>query len=125
MKQLNTNIVDVELFVSCFMCLKSIEKYHDLTHLLLYTNTTKESELAQKYIDIILASNITNIQSNQIYNKSTHSGNCCNLDNQLQMFKDTQYGIISCVYIFGEGFNFPELNGVCIAKNMQSEIRIV
>ena len=29
------------------------------------------------------------------------------------------------VYIFGEGFDLPKLNGVCIAGNMQSETRIV
>ena len=29
------------------------------------------------------------------------------------------------MYIFGEGFDLPKLNGVCIAGNMQSETRIV
>ena len=29
------------------------------------------------------------------------------------------------MYIFGEGFDLPKLNGVCIAVNMYSETRIV
>jgi len=54
-----------------------------------------------------------------------HSKNCNNLENEVGYFKNKKYGIISCVYIFGEGFDLPKLNGVCIAGNMQSEIRIV
>ena len=30
-----------------------------------------------------------------------------------------------CVYIFGEGFDLPKLNGVVFAEQMTSEIRIV
>ena len=29
------------------------------------------------------------------------------------------------MYIFGEGFDIPKVNGVCVAENMTSEIRIV
>ena len=43
----------------------------------------------------------------------------------LNKFETYKYGIISCVQIFGEGVNCPILNGVCIACNMNSEIRIV
>lgn len=44
---------------------------------------------------------------------------------EMCQFKKAQYGIISCVYLFGEGFNLPELNGVVIGENMGTEIRIV
>ena len=107
------------------MCLKSFEKYNDLTHLLLYTNTTEDAELSKKYINEILSLNILSIQKEKIYNNSLHSKNCNNLDRELYKFKNAFYGIISCVYIFGEGFDLPKLNGVCIAGNMQSETRIV
>lgn len=40
-------------------------------------------------------------------------------------FKNAKYGIISCVYIFGEGFDLPKLNGIVIGEKMTSEIRIV
>jgi superfamily II DNA or RNA helicase len=122
---LKLNIINKEIFISCYMCLKSFEKYNNLTHLLLYTNTTQDAELSKKYIDDILSLNILSIPKEKIYNNSLHSKNCNNLDSEVYKFKETNYGIISCVYIFGEGFDLPKLNGVCIAGNMQSETRIV
>jgi superfamily II DNA or RNA helicase len=122
---LRLNIINKEIFISCYMCLKSFEKYTDLTHLLLYTNTTEDAELSKKYINEILSLNVLSIQKEKIYNNSLHSKNCNDLDSEVNKFKNTYYGIISCVYIFGEGFDLPKLNGVCIAGNMQSETRIV
>ena len=122
---LRLNIINKEIFISCYMCLKSFEKYNDLTHLLLYTNTTEDAELSKIYINEILSLNILSIQKEKIYNNALHSKNCNDLDNEVNKFKNTYYGIISCVYIFGEGFDLPKLNGVCIAGNMQSETRIV
>lgn len=122
---LRLNIINKEIFISCYMCLKSFEKYNDLTHLLLYTNTTEDAELCKIYINEILSLNILSIQKEKIYNNSLHSKNCNDLDSEVDKFKNTYYGIISCVYIFGEGFDLPKLNGVCIAGNMQSETRIV
>jgi predicted helicase len=118
------NVCDKELFISCYMCLKSIEKYTDLTHLLLYTNTTEDAEIAKKYIDEILSLNIITISKEDIYNNALHSKNCGNLELEINDFKDRKYGIISCVYIFGEGFDLPKLNGVCVSSNMRSETRI-
>jgi predicted helicase len=125
LSSLKLNVFNKEIFMSCYMCLKSFEKYTDLTHLLIYTNNTENSELAKKYIDDILSLNILSISQNRIYNNALHSKNCKNIDDELSKFKEASYGIISCVYIFGEGFDLPKLNGVCIAGNMQSEIRIV
>lgn len=122
---LRLNVFNKEIFISCYMCLKSFEKYSDLTHLLLYTNTTEDAELAKKYIDEILLLNILSIPKERIYNNALHSKNCNDLNGEVNKFKNTPYGIISCVYIFGEGFDLPKLNGVCIAGNMQSETRIV
>lgn len=122
---LRLNIINKEIFISCYMCLKSFEEYNDLTHLLLYTNTTEDAELSKKYINEILSLNVLSIPKEKIYNNSLHSKNCNDLDIEVNKFKNTYYGIISCVYIFGEGFDLPKLNGVCIASNMQSETRIV
>jgi len=122
---LRLNIINKEIFISCYMCLKSFEKYNDLTHLLLYTNTTDDAELAKKYINEILSLNIFLIPKEKIYNNCLHSKNCNDLDSEVYKFRNTSYGIISCVYIFGEGFDLPKINGVCITGNMQSEIRIV
>ena len=144
---LRLNITNKEIFISCYMCLISFEYYNDLTHLLLYTNTTEDAELSKKYINDLLNYNenlylkeeiinykksikeqinkLFQFRKNDIYNNSLHSKNCNDLDSEVYNFKKTHYGIISCVYIFGEGFDLPKLNGVCIAGNMQSETRIV
>ena len=115
-----------DLFLSAFMGLKSIEKYNDLTHVLIYTNKTENSELVKKYIDIILDLDIININKNDIYNKALHSNNKENIiEDEINKFKNASYGIISSVYIFSEGFDCPKLNGVVFAENMESEIRIV
>ena len=123
--KLRLNVCNKEIFISCYMCLKSFEKYTDLTHLLLYTNTTEDAELAKKYINDILSLDILSIHKHHVYNNSLHSKICHDLDGEVNKFKNATYGIISCVYIFGEGFDLPKLNGVCIAGNMQSETRIV
>jgi superfamily II DNA or RNA helicase len=123
--KLRLNVCNKELFISCYMCVKSLEKYNDLTHLLLYTNTTEDAELAKKYINDILSLDILSIHKHHVYNNSLHSKICHDLDAEVNKFKNATYGIISCVYIFGEGFDLPKLNGVCIAGNMQSETRIV
>ena len=144
---LRLDVNNKEIFTSCFMYLKSIEKYSDLTHLLLYTNTTKDAEIAKKYIDellnynekIYLKEEIINykksikeqinklfpFRKNDIYNNALHSKTSNNLDSELYKFENMPYGIISCVYIFSEGFNKPKLNGVCIACNMKSVTRII
>ena len=122
---LRLNIINKEIFISCYMCLKSFEKYNDLTHLLLYTNTIQDAELSKKYIDDILSLNILSISKEKIYNNSLHTKNCNDLDSEISKFTETYYGIISCIFKIGEGFDLPKLNGVCISGNMKSEIRIV
>ncbi len=115
-----------DLFLSCYMCIKSFERYDDLTHILLYTNTVEEANSAKKYIDVISAFYFPTANLNlNLYNNSLHSKNCNDLKGEIEQFENTPRGIISCVYIFGEGVDLPKLNGVCIAGNMQSEIRIV
>jgi superfamily II DNA or RNA helicase len=115
-----------DIFLAAKICLESFEKYSDLSHILLYTNTTEDAELAKKYIDEILQTKtFERFKKESVYNNALHSKNCVNLKSEIDNFKNASYGIISCVYIFGEGFDLPKLNGVCIAGNMQSEIRIV
>jgi len=125
-----------DLFLSAFMSLKSIEKYTELTHILIYTNKTENSELVKKYIDVLLTLNIININKENYYNKSLHSKSSENLNDiklpdgsikegEISKFKKASWGIISSVYIFGEGFDCPKLNGVVFGENMESDIRIV
>lgn len=43
----------------------------------------------------------------------------------LDNFEKSNFGIISCVYCLGEGWDFPLLDGVVFSENMTSNIRIV
>lgn len=122
---LGLNNVNKDIFISCYMSLKSFEKYNDLTHILLYANTIDDANLCKKYIDDLLFLNIMPSLRENFYNNSLHSGDGSNIETEVNKFKNCAYGIISSVYIFGEGFDLPKLNGVCIVGNMKSEIRIV
>ena len=122
---LGLNNVNKDIFISCYMSLKSFEKYTDLTHILLYANTIDDANLCKKYIDDLVSLNIVPSVRENFYNNSLHSGDGSNIETEVNKFKNCAYGIISSVYIFGEGFDLPKLNGVCIVGNMKSEIRIV
>ena len=116
----------VEIFISAYMTLKSIDSYDGLSHVLCYTNTTAHAELIHRFIDILLDKGIfPSLDKNEFYNKALHSGSKCILRHEVDIMKKKQRGIISCVYIFGEGFNLPKLNGVCFVENMVSIIRII
>jgi len=116
----------INLFMSAYMVLKMFEKVElKTTHTLIYTNTIESANIIKKYIDIIISKNIINgITAKNLYNKSLHSRNCININNEIILFINSQYAIIICIYLFGEGFNLPKLNSTCIAEPMSSEIRI-
>jgi len=135
-KYINSIMLHKELFLSAFMSLKSIEKYDELTHILIYTNKSEHADLVKKYIRILLELNIINIDKSNYYNKSLHSNSKKNLNDiklsngtikegEITKFKKASWGIISSVYIFGEGFDCHQLNGVVFGENMVSDIRIV
>lgn len=114
-----------DLFLSCYMTLKTIHSVTNLTHIFLYTNTIEDAELANHYIHLILLNNnIPLLTTENIYHNTLHSYSN-DIENEKKRFKDAKYGIISCVYMGGEGVNIPILNGVCVASTMKSEIRIV
>lgn len=122
---LHVDIDNYELFVSAYICLKSFEKMQGrLSHILIYTNTTENADKVARCIDQILDLGILGIRKEDVYNKAIHNKSCKNMQDELELFGSKPYGIISCVYIFGEGFDYPKLNGVCVAENMQSDNRI-
>lgn len=138
--RLNIQRANKDLFLSAYMSVKSIEKYSTegragpLTHMLLYTNTIEDADLANQYIRQIVEyipsderGRLVSFNPSDLYAKSLHSNTdqkIC-LKTELAEFTRSRFGIISCVYMFGEGVNIPELNCVCLASNMKSEIRIV
>jgi superfamily II DNA or RNA helicase len=119
------NLTDKNLFLSAFAVLQSINNFDGFTHILIYANKIENANKISNYIDILLKSRFCNIKN--IYNESINSKTLNNndLDEEINKFKKSQYGIISSVLIFGEGFDMPKLNGVCVAESMDSEIRIV
>lgn len=118
----NIDVEKKELFLAAYICLKSTLQYKNFTHTLIYTNSIESANLVNNYIEILIEKNVFNIIRNDIYNKSLHSK--ISLKNQLNNFIKSKYGIISCVYLFGEGFNLPKLTGAVFAENMGSDIRI-
>lgn len=129
LNKLVVSTVNKDIFLACYMSLKSMSEYNNLTHILLYTNNVIDATLAKEYIEKLLdynvSENIFEIDKTNFYNNALHSDNCKDLNSELLKFKKHKKGIISCVYMFGEGFDLPKINGVCIAGNMDSKIRIV
>lgn len=155
-KNLDIQVTNKELFISAYMTLKSMEKYSDLTHLLIYCNSTLNASIVNQYMKEIIKKKVINLDSNidDFYINDLHSkksnisldcyytqednnpsllkaNSCkkeiknCICQCEICKFSKSKYGIISSVYIFGEGFDLPKLNGVTFAENMSSEIRIV
>ena len=119
----NIRKINKELFMAAYMTLKSIKKYDDLSHILIYANTTNHADLIDEYISKILK--LPLFKELDVYHESIHSKNNQDVQYEISKFKQAKIGIISSVYIFGEGVDIPKLNGVTFAENMNSKIRIV
>lgn len=116
----------VELFISAYMALKALNDYDNLTHIFLYCNNIVNSKFLKGAVDTILDKcDFPNINREQLYNKALYSDSHINITEEKKQFINSQLGIISCVYIFGEGTNLPCLNGIVVCENMVSENRIV
>lgn len=120
-------IDEKELFMAAFCALKMITEGKS-KHMLIYTNKCYSSDIVEMIIKQLLDKKIFTI--NGLYNKSLTSKTFKYNDNmdfteEVDNFKNSNFGIISCVYIFGEGFDLPKLDSVVIAEKMSTEIRIV
>jgi len=123
---LKFNIVeenDKRLFLSAFASLKSIHDGHS-HHLLIYSNNKDNSLKLIEYIKMLLDDDYFDI-SNFYYSNYHSEMNSKEQKNIIHNFEKTKYGIITCVYCLGEGWDFPILDGVVFAENMTSNIRIV
>lgn len=118
-----TDEYDKRLFLSAFTSLKSISNGHS-HHLLVYTNNTNNSKKLILYIRMLLEYYDFNL-SDLYYSEYNSEMKIDIQTNILKQFKDMKYGLISCVYCLGEGWDFPILDGVVFAENMTSNIRIV
>lgn len=120
----NTGIYDY-LFKSALITIYNMIKRDGLTHILFYTNTCNNADKANNYINEILSNININVDKSEIYTNSIHSGDKKNIEYEIEKFKKSKLGIISCVYIFGEGFDLPKLNGVSFGEKMISTTRII
>jgi len=113
-----------ELYRSAYATLIALETLPGLSHILAYTNSTLNADKFDSYVNEIINSYPERFPTVKLglFHKSTHSKSQdkCDIDG----FKKSLFGILSCVYMFGEGCDLPFLNGVVFAENMGSEIRI-
>jgi len=114
---------DKRLFLSAFASLKSIFDGHS-HHLLIYSNNKDNSLKLIQYIKMLLDDNYFDIPD--LYYSNYHSEMKPKDQKEIiNNFEKAKFGIITCVYCLGEGWDFPLLDGVVFAENMTSNIRIV
>lgn len=115
---------NIELYISAYMLLNVMINQPDkyIEHALIYVNNTKNADKVKNYLNSL----IRYFNANDIYIDALHSKNADKkFKEEIIKFKNSKMGIIVCVYMFGEGFDIPELDAVVIAENMEAEIRIV
>jgi len=111
------------LFLSAYTSLKSIFEGNS-HHLLIFANNKDNSSKIIHYIKLLLNDNYFDIPelyySN--YDSEMKSGQQKEI---LNNFDKAKFGIITCIYCLGEGYDNPNIDGVVFAENMTSNIRIV
>ncbi len=114
---------DKRLFLSAFASLKSIFDGHS-HHLLIYSNNKDNSLKLIQYIKMLLDDSYFVIPD--LYHSNYHSEMKSKDQKEIiNNFEKAKFGIITCVYCLGEGWDFPLLDGVVFSENMTSNIRIV
>lgn len=117
--------VDKRLFLSAFTSLKSIKENHS-HHLLIYCNNKEHALRVMHFISRLIEENYFPFSNQELFFSSYHSELRPLAQKQiLNAFQSHKFGILSCVYCLGEGWDFPLLDGVVFAENMTSSIRIV
>ncbi len=117
---------DEKLFIAAFATLKSISK-GDTNYVLIFSNNTRHAKRIQSYIELILKENdeMKELVDNLYYSNFDGSMKKKTQKEILDKFNESKFGIISCVYCLGEGYDNCLIDGICIAENMTSDIRIV
>ena len=114
---------DKRLLLSAYAGLKSIADGHS-HHLLIYVNNKDHALKVNSYIEKLLSDSYFTLDDLYCSNYDS-SMNKDTQKNILVAFEKAHYGIITCVYCLGEGWDFPLLDAVVFAENMTSNIRIV
>ena len=123
----NTDTKDEEndnrLLLSAYASLKSIYEGHS-HHLLIYVNSKENALKVNSYIKKLLSEHYFSVDD-LYYSNYDSSMNKVTQETILANFQKATFGIITCVYCLGEGWDFPLLDAVVFAENMTSNIRIV
>jgi len=114
---------DKRLFLSAYASLKSIFDGHS-HHLLIYSNNKDNSFKLIQYIKMLLDDNYFDIPD--LYYSNYHSEMKTKYQKEIiNNFEKANFGIITCVYCLGEGYDNHNIDAVVFAENMSSNIRIV
>ena len=114
---------DKRLFLSAFASLKSIFDGHS-HHLLIYSNNKDNSLKLIQYIKMLIDDNYFDIPD--LYYSNYHSEMKSKDQKEIiNNFEKAKFGIITCVYCLGEGYDNHNIDAVVFAENMSSNIRIV
>ena len=114
---------DKRLLLSAYASLKSIADGHS-HHLLIYVNSKENALKVNSYIEKLISEHYFSVDD-LYYSNYDSSMNKVTQENILANFQKATFGIITCVYCLGEGWDFPLLDAVVFAENMTSNIRIV
>ena len=114
---------DKRLSLSAFASVKSICDGHS-HHLLIYANNKDNSLKLIQYIKMLLDDNYFDIPD--LYYSNYHSEMNAKCQQEIiTNFEKAKFGIITCVYCLGEGYDDHNIDAVVFAENMTSNIRIV
>lgn len=116
---------DKKLFLAAYVALLSIYN-NDSHHLLIYANNIKNCEKIIKYITALIKEKyFDRIKNDLYYSKYISEIDKEDQEDILDNYNESKYGIISCVYCLGEGYDNKIIDGVVFGENMNSSIRIV
>jgi len=124
-KLLITDNTDKKLFLGAYVALLSVHN-NDSHHLLIYANSKENSEKIIKYIVALIKEKyFDSIMKDLYYSEYNSDMDKKSQELILEKYNNMKYGIISCVYCLGEGYDNKIIDGVVFAENMTSSIRIV
>lgn len=119
-----TSGTDKRLFLSAYAALKSINDGHS-HHLLIYANSMANSLKIVHFISLLLENKTFELEEEIYFSHYDSDMTLVMKSETLRKFENARFGIISCVYCLGEGWDFPLLDAVVFGENMTSNIRIV
>ena len=109
-------------FFSAYASLKSINDNHS-HHLLIYSNNKDNSLKVVQFIKLLIEDKYFDIPD--LFYSHYHGDTKQKERNQiLRNYNKSQYGIISCVYCLGEGYDNCIIDSEVFSENMSSYIRI-